>query len=106
MQAEKYLFHLQKWGVAGERELSRRYGARLPTGMAIRVTNPKAMIIMGRDRSPGGQQVLSESQIFDLEIIKRKYANMMDVLTYDDLLRRLSNIIASLSQRKIDIQNS
>ena len=47
MQAEKYLFHLSKWGVAGERELSRRYGAGLPTAMPIRVTNPKAMIILG-----------------------------------------------------------
>lgn len=100
MQAEKYLFHLSKWGVAGERELSRRYGAGLPTAMPIRVTNPKAMIILGRDRLQGGQQALSASQMFDLEVIKRKYANMMDILTYDDLLRRLNNIIASLSQRK------
>ena len=41
-----------------------------------------------------------ERQMFDLEVIKRKYANMMDILTYDDLLRRLSNIIASLTERK------
>lgn len=101
MQAEKYLFHLSKWGIEGERELSKRYGARLPTEMRIRVTNPKAMIILGRDRLPDGQEALSESQIFDLEVIKRKYANMMDILTYDDLLRRLDNIIASLSQQKI-----
>jgi hypothetical protein len=100
MQAEKYIFHLLKWGVAGERELSRRYGQRLPTNMPIRITNPKAMIILGRDRSTDGQQALTESQMFDLEIIKRKYANMMDILTYDDLLRRLNNIIASLRQRK------
>lgn len=103
MQAEKYLFHLSKWGVAGERELSRRYGAELPTAMPIRVTNPKAMIILGRDRLLGGQQALSASQMFDLEVIKRKYANMMDILTYDDLLRRLNNVVASLSQRKAAI---
>jgi len=39
------------------------------------------------------------SQQLDLEIIKRKYANMIDILTYDDLLRRLDNIIASLHSR-------
>ena len=99
MQAEKYLFHLSKWGVAGERDLSKRYGARLPSAMPIRITNPKAIIILGRDRLPGSQQPPSESQVLDLELIKRKYANMMDILTYDDLLRRLNNIIASLSQR-------
>ncbi|WP_212479275.1 hypothetical protein, partial [Bradyrhizobium liaoningense] len=27
-------------------------------------------------------------------------ANMMDILTYDDLVRRLDNVIASLSQRR------
>ena len=103
MQAEKYLFHLSKWGVAGERDLSKRYGARLPSTMPIRITNPKAIIILGRDRLPGSQQPLSESQVLDLEVIKRKYANMMDILTYDDLLRRLNNIIASLSQRSAAI---
>ena len=103
MQAEKYLFHLLKWGVAGERALSKQYGARLPSAMPIRTTNPKAIIILGQDRLPGGQQPLSESQVRDLEVIKRKYANMMDILTYDDLLRRLNNIIDSLSQRSATI---
>ena len=103
MQAEKYLFHLSKWGVAGERDLSKRYGARLPPAVPIRITNPKAIIILGRDRLPGSQQPLSESQVLDLEVIKRKYANMMDILTYDELLRRLNNIIASLSQRSAAI---
>lgn len=100
MQAEKYLFHLSKWGVAGERELTRRYAATLPGTMSIRVTNPKAMILLGRDRLPDGQPALSERQMFDLEVIKRKYANVMDILTYDDLVRRLNNIIASLVERK------
>lgn len=101
MQAEKYLFHLSKWGVAGERQLSKRYGTKLPAAMEIRITNPKAMVILGRDRLPDGQPALSENQLFDFEVIRRKYANMMDILTYDDLLRRLDNIIASLTQRKL-----
>ena len=68
--------------------------------MPIRVTNPKAMLILGRDRLPDGGEALTPRQLFDLEVIKRKYTNMMDILTYDDLLRRLDNIIASLIQRK------
>lgn len=103
MQAEKYIFHLSKWGIAGERKLSEKYRTGLPNEMPIRITNPKAIIILGRDRLPSGQQALSESQLFDLEIIKRKYANMIDILTYDDLLRRLESIIAALSQRKTAI---
>ena len=95
MQAEKYLFHLSKWGLAGEKTLTQRYAAKLPPGMGIRITSPKAMIILGRDRRPDGSSALDASQQLDLEIIKRKYANIMDILTYDDLLRRLDNIIAS-----------
>ena len=100
MQAEKYLFHLSKWGVTGERELSRRFASDLPRSMQIRITNPKAMIILGRDLRPDGQHALTDRQLFDLEVIKRKYANMIDILTYDDLLRRLENIITSLVKRK------
>lgn len=83
----------------GEKKLSARYKDELPPGMTIRVTNPKAMIIIGRDRRIGGSAALAADQMFDLEVFKRKYANMMDIMTYDDLLRRLQNIIASLRKR-------
>lgn len=106
MQAEKYLFHLSKWGLKGEQELSESYGTQLPGDLSIRITNPKAVIILGRDALQARQMALSERQMFDLEIIKRKYANMMDILTYDDLLRRLNNTIESLSQRKQKSRNN
>ena len=99
MQAEKYLFHLSKWGVAGETKLTKKYKKLLPSELSIQITNPKALVILGRDRKPDGTKALDPSQAFDLEVIKRKYANMMDILTYDDLLRRLENIIASLRRR-------
>lgn len=87
MQVEKYLFHLNKWGVNGEKALTLRYKSQLPNELSIKVTNPKGLIIIGRDYN------LSESQRFDFEIIKRKYSNIMDIITYDDLLKRLENII-------------
>jgi hypothetical protein len=101
MQAEKYLFHLSKWGVEGERKLTKKYAHLLPNDMHIRVTNPKAMILLGRDKRTDGASVLAADQLFDLEVIKRKYSNMMDILTYDDLLRRLDNVVASLSRRRV-----
>jgi len=104
MQAEKYLFHLSKWGVEGERQLTKRHAKRLPNGMQLRITNPKAIIILGRDCSTKHSEALTADQMFDLEVIKRKYANMMDILTYDDLLRRLNNTIASLTDRKAEIE--
>ncbi|MEY9399508.1 hypothetical protein ABIF66_010293 [Bradyrhizobium japonicum] len=100
MQAEKYLFHLSKWGVEGERQLTKKYASVVPNGMQIRITNPKAMVLLGRDKRADGTSALTDEQLFDLEVIKRKYSNMMDILTYDDLVRRLDNVIASLSQRR------
>ncbi len=41
---------------------------------------------MGRDRG------LSDEQKNDFEVIRRKYRNIMDIITYDDLLRRLEVI--------------
>jgi hypothetical protein len=102
MQAEKYLFHLGKWGLAGEEKLTAKYSAFLPGDLKIRITNPKALLILGRDRKPDGTPALEPHQLFDLEVIKRKYANMIDIITYDDLLRRLENIIASLERRSKD----
>lgn len=94
MQAEKYLFHLSKWGVKGENILNAKYANELPTGVKIRISNPKAIIIVGRDQIGGAN--MTGSQLLDFEVIKRKYANMMDIITYDDLLRRLNNTIAAL----------
>jgi len=94
MQAEKYLFHLSKWGVQGEKALNKRYAAKLPAGLEIRISNPKAIIIVGRDQISGSK--MTASQLLDFEVIKRKYANMMDIITYDDMLRRLDHTIAAL----------
>ena len=97
MQAEKYLFHLNKWGQAGEREIYEKRKSELPDGMELKITNPKAMILLGRDNDFSGEQR------FDFEIIRRKYANMIDIMTYDDLLRRLENIIAMM-RRNVSAQ--
>ena len=94
MQAEKYLFHLSKWGVAGEKKLTETYASILPNGMKIRISSPKAIIIVGRDEIAGAK--MSDSELLDFEVIKRKYANVMDIITYDDLVRRLDNTIAAL----------
>lgn len=94
MQAEKYLFHLSKWGVKGEENLTKKYASVLPKDIKIKISNPKAIIIVGRDQIGGAG--MTASQLLDFELIRRKYANMIDIITYDDLLRRLNNTIAAL----------
>ncbi|MEQ9288696.1 MAG: DUF4263 domain-containing protein [Cyclobacteriaceae bacterium] len=87
MQIEKYIFHFNKWGVNGERTLTKNYKSELPNNLDIKITNPKGMIILGRTKN------LTARQLFDLEIVKRKYSNVMDIITYDDLIERLENIM-------------
>ncbi|WP_067736447.1 Shedu immune nuclease family protein [Novosphingobium naphthalenivorans] len=96
MQAEKYLFHLSKWGVKGERKLTDTYRSELPERRDIRITNPKAIIMLGRDQQADGTDLTAAEQRLDYEVIRRKYANMLDIMTYDDLLRRLDNMIGAL----------
>ncbi|EIC86069.1 hypothetical protein SPM24T3_04637 [Serratia sp. M24T3] len=47
---------------------------------------------------PRGNHDKSTSQKLDFEIIKRKYTNMMDIITYNDFLRRLNRTISALKK--------
>jgi hypothetical protein len=90
MQIEKYLFYLNKWGQEGEKYLTKKYKADLPPGFLVRITNPGGIVIMGRDSN------LTDAQRQDFEVVKRKYKNIIDIITYDDLLRRLDFIVKQL----------
>ena len=90
MQIEKYIFHLNKWGEIGEKTLTGKYKNELPDGFQIKITNPNGIVIMGRDNN------LSPHQKSDFEVIKRKYKNIIDIVTYDDLIRRLHFVIQQL----------
>jgi hypothetical protein len=92
MQIEKNIFYLNKWGKKGEDELTKRYQDRLPTKFKIEITNPKGIIIMGRENN------LTTAQKKDFEIIKRKYSNIIDIITYDDLINRLEVTISKFRQ--------
>ena len=91
MQLEKYLFHLTRWGVTGEKKLTEQYKSRLPENMSIRIVNPCGIIIMGRDNDLDDDQ-----QRADFEVYRRQSKNIVDVITYDDLLRRLERVLDQL----------
>lgn len=39
-----------------------------------------------------------EIEIKDLEIIKKMYSNIIDVITYDDLIHRVENVISGMKK--------
>lgn len=65
----------------------------LPKDYKLQIVNPKAMIIMGRSNT------FAEPQKADFEIIRRKYKNILDIITYDDLLYRLHRTREILKER-------
>lgn len=95
MQIEKYIFYLNKWGKRGEEILTKKYKDKLPDNFQIQITNPNGIIIMGRELD------LSKGQLQDFEVIKRKYKNIVDIISYDDLLRRLDFTIEQIKMKRI-----
>jgi hypothetical protein len=89
-QVEKYLFHLNRWGASGEAALTKRFKRQLPSGLQIRIVNPGGLIVMGRDDD------LTAPQRADFEVFRRQNKNVIDVVTYDDLLRRLQRLLEQL----------
>nr|WP_315422404.1 Shedu immune nuclease family protein [uncultured Pedobacter sp.] len=82
MQIEKYIYYLNRWGPDGEAELTRRLN-NPHDEFEVKLTNPGGLVIMGRDNN------LTQAQRSDFEVVKRKYKNILDILTYDELIRRL-----------------
>ncbi len=89
MQIEKYIFHLNKSGRKGEQKLTAHCQKKgiIPKDFEIKITNPGGIIIIGRT------QGLTDEQYQDFEVIKRKYKNIIDIMTYDDLIERLNRTI-------------
>lgn len=90
MQIEKYIYYLNRWSQKGEEFLTEKYKNFLPPAFEIKITNPGGIIIMGRENN------LSIHQKRDFEVVKRKYKNVMDIITYDNLLARLKLTIEQI----------
>lgn len=95
MQVEKYILNLIKWGTEGEKKLNEKYNSQLPQGVRLQINSPKAILILGYEED------LTWAQSRDLEIIKRKYANVVDIISYDDLIKRLENTLIALRIKRL-----
>ena len=97
MQLEKYLYRLSRSGVQGEKKLAKKFACQLPSGLELKVTNPKGLVLLGRDTA------MTESQRLDFEIVRRQYRNVVDILTYDDLHRRLDVVLRCLGGEAVSV---
>ena len=94
-QIEKYIYCLNT--IEKNRiDLKEKLSAKLPENINPEVLNPKGILLLGRSHD------FNKQQRMDFELIKRQYKNIVDIMTYDDLLMRLENILASLKMRRAD----
>lgn len=91
-QIEKYIYCLTSIENSQKNVLEKLRDG-LPEGMVPQVVSPKGMLLIGRSKD------FNEQQKRDFEIIKRQYKNIADIMTYDDLLKRISNIVSSLEMK-------
>jgi hypothetical protein len=87
MQTEKYLYYLNENKRNNEKIIQKKLKQKYNIPLDINIVNPKGFIIMGRSND------FDELKTIDFEIIKRKYKNMVDIISYDDLLNRLNFLI-------------
>ena len=91
-QIEKYIYCLTSIETSQKTVLEKLRDG-LPERMVPQVVSPKGMLLIGRSKD------FNEQQKRDFEIIKRQYKNIADIMTYDDLLKRISNIVSSLEMK-------
>lgn len=88
-QIEKYIFCLNSSDKAKD-DVSKKLKELIPEGIKVQVVNPQGILLIGRSEH------FSEEQQKDFELIKRQYKHVAEIMTYDDLLFRLRNIIKAL----------
>lgn len=94
-QIEKYIFCLTALEKS-QKEVLRRLEEILPENITPEIVNPQGILLLGRSNDFNVQQKR------DFELIKRQYKNIADIMTYDELIERIENIINSLKLRLSD----
>ena len=95
-QIEKYIYCLNAWGENGESSLQKQLEKELPPSITPKIVNPQGILLLGRSNNFNSQQK------DDFELIKRQYKHIAEIMTYDDLLSRIDNILKALYQEMED----
>ncbi len=85
VQLENYLYHLNKLDLRQIEKLKEKWPSILEND--IDVINPKGIIIAGRTNT------FDREMKRDFEVIKKMYANVIDIISYDELLKRINAIL-------------
>lgn len=93
MQTEKYIYNLNRNIEITEEKFDKKYLKEYPEDFHFKIVNPKGLIIIGQLKE------YNQKQLYDLEIIRRMYSNIIEIITYDDLILMLERQINMLKKR-------
>ncbi len=91
-QIEKYIFCLNS-SEKSQQDVKSKLKNKIPEDMELQFVNPQGILLLGRSND------FNEQQKRDFEIVKRQYKHVTDIMTYDDLLFRLKNIVEALKAK-------
>ena len=92
-QVENYIYGLNMDSSSAVDKIKERFsrsGGPLPDTLKLKVLNPRGFVIMGRSDTKDDEILNS------IELLRRQYSHIVDIITYDDLIERLQNVIESL----------
>ena len=94
MQVEVYLYSLVKSNGDKVSRIAEKILKNDGIDIKLNVLNPRGLIIMGYFEDD-----LSDQQKMALEILRRQYSHIVDIITYNDLIERIHNIISSMKSK-------
>ncbi|MPN61170.1 hypothetical protein SDC9_208904 [bioreactor metagenome] len=69
------------------------------SGVRLKAIHPKGYIIFGRNDISFSED--GEQKHYDFELIRNMYSDVIDIITFDDLLDRINRIITHLQSQQI-----
>jgi hypothetical protein len=86
------MYCLNAWGTDGESVLNKQLVGKLPDNLALKIVNPQGILLLGRSKD------FNRQQRDNFELIRRQYKHVAEIMTYDDLIIRIDNIISALNK--------
>ena len=93
MQTEKYVYNLNRNVEFAEKRFNTTLLSGYPKDFKFKIMNPKGLIIIGQ------ADKYLQDQLEDLEIIRRMYSNIIEIITYDDMINMLERQIELLKKK-------
>ena len=92
-QLENYIYYLNKYQDDCIKNIKKRVN-ELPEKFDLKISNPRGLLLLGNSSN------YSPEQKHTLQLIRTQYSNIVDLITYDDLVDRIGYTIKVLESKQ------